>query len=75
MSVLVVVEGLSGELAEEVGAVPGGAAAAAPTQGAVGGCERLRAAAAAYTTGEQTDESALQSLMSVERTVYPYSKG
>lgn len=49
--VLVVVEGLSRQLAEEVGMVPGAAGATASTQGTMRGCQRLSAAAAAYTTG------------------------
>ena len=51
VSVLVVVEGLSWQLAEEVGTVPGAAGAAASAQRTMGGRQRLRAAAAAYTTG------------------------
>lgn len=51
MPVLVVVEGLSRQLAEEVGMVPGAAGAAASTQGTMGGCQRLCAAAAAPTAG------------------------
>lgn len=50
MSVFVVVEGLSRQLAEEVGTVPEAAGVAASTQGTMGGCQRLCAAAAVYTT-------------------------
>lgn len=47
MAVLVVVEGLSRELAEEVGAVQEAVGAAVSLQGTVGGCQGLGAAAAA----------------------------
>lgn len=47
VAVLVVVEGLSRELAEEVGAVQEAAGAAVSLQGTVGGCQGLGAAAAA----------------------------
>lgn len=52
VSVLIVVEGLSWQLAEKVGTVSGAASATAPTQRTMRGCERLCAAAAAYTTRE-----------------------
>lgn len=62
--VLVVVEGLSWELAEEVGAVPGAACPAASIQGTMGRRQRLCAAAAAYTAGTEQPKKKLQALMS-----------
>lgn len=47
VAVLVVVEGLSRELAEEVGAVQEAAGAVVSLQGTVGGCQGLGATAAA----------------------------
>lgn len=46
MPVFIIVEGLSRKLAEEAGTVPEGAMV--PVQGAVGGHQGLRAAAAAH---------------------------
>lgn len=52
VSILIVVEGLSWQLAEEVGTVHGTNSYTASAQGPLGGCQRLCAAAAAYTTGK-----------------------
>lgn len=56
VSVLVVVEGLTWQLAEEVGPEPGAACGMALIWGTVGGCQRLRAAATVYTTEERRKE-------------------
>lgn len=53
VSVLVVVEGLTWQLAEEVGPEPGAACGTALIWGTVGGCQRLCAAATVYTTEER----------------------
>lgn len=52
VAVLVVVEGLSRELAEEVGAVQEATGAAVSLQGTVGGCQGLGAAAAAEAAAD-----------------------
>lgn len=53
MSVLIVVEGLTRQLVEEVGPRPGAGSVTALIRGIMGGCQRLSAAATAYTTGEE----------------------
>lgn len=58
--VFVVVEGLSWELAEEVGTVPEAAGATVLIQRPVGGCQRLCAAAAANTAGDGTNKDSFQ---------------
>lgn len=57
MSVLVVVEGLARQLAEEVGSTSGAAGSGVLTQRAGGGHEGLRAAGAAHTTAGQETNS------------------
>lgn len=57
MPVLVVVEGLSRELAEEVGPVPEAAGAMVPARGTAGGRQGLRAAAAAHAAVGRKEES------------------
>lgn len=54
VSVLVVVEGLSRQLREEVGTIP--RAASALAQRAAGGCQRLCAAGAAHATKDGRQE-------------------
>lgn len=67
VSILVVVEGLPWQLAEEVGTVPGAAGAAASAQGTMGGRQRLCAAAAAYTTGCRSYKHSCQRYCQVHR--------
>lgn len=58
--VFVVVEGLSRELAEEVGAVPEAAGATVPVRGTAGGRQGLRAAAAVHAAVGRMEESVVE---------------